>query len=125
MQLGKSSLLLGSLPLRERSKVIVAVDTGVMAVVPKNSYGVIAYCFDGIHLQFRLIDTQWVGIRRPFLRRGPVGAGAGGAGTFAAKEFEREGRMGAIDPVDLNPLGLADSDVFRFGLRLVVGTHSG
>ena len=85
MQLGKSSLLLGSLPLRERSKVIVAVDTGVMAVVPENSYGVVAYGFDGIHLQFRLIDAQRVGIRRPFLWRGPVGAGAGGAGAFVAQ----------------------------------------
>jgi hypothetical protein len=53
-----------------------------------------------------------------------VGAGAGGAGTFSAEEFEGERRVGAIDPVDFDPFGFADGDVFRFGLRIGFGTHS-
>ena len=120
-----NSLLLGRRALREVAEMIVAVDAGVMTVVPENANGVVANGFDGLHFQFGLVDAEGIGIGLPLLRRGAVGAGAGGAGAFAAQEFEGKRRVGAIDPIDFDSFRLADGDVFRFGLRLVVGTHSG
>ena len=47
-----------------------------------------------------------------------MSAGAGGAGAFAAEEFEAQRRVNAVDPIDFYSLGLADGDVFGFGLRI-------
>ena len=100
------------------TEVVIAIDPGVVAVVPMDSNGVTANGFDGLHLQLRLKHFQRICIGLPFLGRRAMGSGAVGAGAFAAKEFEGEGGVNAVDPVDFNPLGLADGDVFGFGLRI-------
>ena len=101
----------------ERAEVIVAVNPGVVAVVPVDADGVIADGFHGLHLQFGLEHFQRICVGRPFLGRRAMRAGAGGAGAFPAEEFEAEGGMNAVDPVDFNTFGLADGDMFGFRLR--------
>ena len=83
----------------ERAEVIVAVDAGVVAVVPENADGIIANGLDGLHLELGLIDAKGIGIGLPLLRRGAVRAGARSAGAFAAEELEGERGVGAINPI--------------------------
>ena len=100
---------------REGAKVIVAVNTGIVTIVPVDANGVVTHGFDGLHLQFGLEHFQRICVGRPFLGRRAMRAGAGGAGAFPAEEFEAEGAMNAVDPVDFNTLGFTDGDVFGFG----------
>ena len=107
----------------ERAKVIVAINTDVVTVVPMDAEGVIADGFDGIHLELGLKHFQRICIGLPFLGRRAMRAGAVGAGAFPAKEFEAEGGMNAVHPVDFNSLGLADGDMFGFVLWIGFGVH--
>ena len=107
----------------ERAKVIVAINTGVVSIVPVDADGIVAHGFDGLHLQFGLEHFQRICVGRPFLGRRAMRAGAGGAGAFPAEEFEAEGGMNAVDPVDFNTLGFADGDMFGFRLWIGSGVH--
>ena len=107
----------------ERAEVIIAINTGVVTIVPMDANGVIADGFDGLHLQLGLKHFQRICVGRPFLGRSAMRAGAGGAGAFTAKEFEREGGVKAVDPVDFNSFGLADGDMFGFRLWIGSGVH--
>ena len=100
------------------TEVVIAIDPGVVTVVPMDSNGVTANGFDGLHLQLRLKHFQRICVGRPFLGRSAMRAGAGGAGAFAAKECQREGGVNAVDPVDFNSFRFADGDVFGFGLGI-------